>query len=726
MPKILRDLIPGVLTGVITLTSTLSYVTFIFSGAPSSAFHYAVAFGLVSAGVMAIVYALLSEIPFAIAGPDSKSTAVLAITAALIAGAIGAKTPPNQAGLIVLAVLVSGTLATGAAMYFFGLFRMGQWVRFVPYPVIAGFMGASGWFLAVGGIGVLSGTHISWTSLRVLIAGHHWPQIVCGLGFAAGYAFVARVRNPFAFPIFLAAAIGFVHALLLWWGYSIDAARAAGWLLDVGGGSQIVNPLALADTLRALDLGTIGRLAGEFIALFIVTLMTLLLGLVVLEVEGRLDVDLDRELRLNGLANLLVGMAGGMVGTISVNRTMFNFKTGARGRASGLIVGVICLAMLGFGAHALVYFPVPILGGLLVYQGADLLHEWLVRGRGSMLAVDYVQVIIIIIAIVFWDFVAGVAIGVVVACVTFAVNTSRIRLVKLGTDRSSFPSRVDRPVAHQEELVRSGHSIQILWLHGFVFFGSAHRLLQDVKNIVATCGPGVCRRLILDFREVLGIDSSAILNLGKLWNFAETEGFAIALSSLSPAVEKILRIGGLIREHESVGRVFPDLDTALEWCEDALIAERITDEAALHSLDEWLAREFGSLELVARLLPYLELHEFETGNYIFKQGAKADTLFFLHTGRVTILYTTPEGTELRLRSMVGRTILGEMGIYRTQPRMASVRADRHCVAYALSAEAIARMEADDPSLAYALHKFIVRILASRLEFANREIAGLQS
>ncbi len=504
MPKILRDLIPGVLTGVITLTSTLSYVTFIFSGAPSSAFHYAVAFGLVSAGVMAIVYALLSEIPFAIAGPDSKSTAVLAITAALIAGAIGAKTPPNQAGLIVLAVLVSGTLATGAAMYFFGLFRMGQWVRFVPYPVIAGFMGASGWFLAVGGIGVLSGTHISWTSLvrgltRVLIAGHHWPQIVCGLCFAAGYAFVARVRNPFAFPIFLAAAIGFVHALLLWWGYSIDAARAAGWLLDVGGGSQIVNPLALADTLRALDLGTIGRLAGEFIALFIVTLMTLLLGLVVLEVEGRLDVDLDRELRLNGFANLLVGMAGGMVGTISVNRTMFNFRTGARGRASGLIVGVICLAMLGFGAHALVYFPVPILGGLLVYQGAELLHEWLVRGRGGMLAAEYIQVIIIIIAIVCWDFVAGVAIGFVVACVTFAVNTSRIRLVKLGTDRSSFPSRVDRPISHQEELVRSGHSIQILVAARFRVFrerpSSAARREKHNRDLRTWCLPQVDTRL---------------------------------------------------------------------------------------------------------------------------------------------------------------------------------------------------------------------------------------
>src|SRR5262249_35084056 len=182
-----------------------------------------------------------------------------------------------------------------------------------------------------------------------------------------------------------------------------------------------------------------------------------------------------------------------------------------------------------------------------------------------------------------------------------------------GLDRSRYRSRVDRPIAHEETLLRYGHSIQIIWLHGFIFFGSAHRLLLDVKRLVDTAGHSVCRSLILDFRQVLGIDSSAVLNLAKLWNFAEREGFVIALSALSPAVENALRGGGLLGRPGSIEKSFPDLDAALEWCEDNLIAEHLSKEEELRSADEWLAREVGSSELFVRLVSYLEELEFDVG-----------------------------------------------------------------------------------------------------------------
>ena len=78
---------------------------------------------------------------------------------------------------------------------------------------------------------------------------------------------------------------------------------------------------------------------GGYVALFAVTAMTLLLGLMAIEVETRLDVDLDRELRLNGLANILVGVCGGMTGTLSMSRTLLNYRAGARHRASGILAG---------------------------------------------------------------------------------------------------------------------------------------------------------------------------------------------------------------------------------------------------------------------------------------------------------------------------------------------------------------------------------------------------
>lgn len=720
-----KDLISGAITSVIILSSTLGYVAFIFSGPLIGTLHFAVGFGLISAGVMAIVVALGSSAPFAIAGPDSKPTAVLAILAALIAAELGQARPPAEVGLIVLTALVLGTLATGVALYVLGATKMGKWIRFVPYPVVGGFMGASGWLLGVGGIGILAGTHLSLDMLKDLVTPHHLVLIAAGLGFAAAARLIQFVRHPMAFPILLAATIVIVHLGLYAAGYSIEAARDAGWLLNVGGSAGVANPLMLVQAARSLDWHTVALAGGEYIGLFAVTAITLLLGLVVVEVESRLDIDLDRELRLNGLANIAVGLAGGMVGTLSVSRTLFNLRTGARSRISGVVSGALCLGILGFGTNVLIFFPVPILGGLLVNQGVGMLHEWLIRSRRTMPVADYIQVVIIMFAIIRWDFLAGVAVGVVSACVTFAINTSRIRLVKQVVDRSSFRSRVDRPIDHQELLVQYGNNIQIMWLHGFVFFGSAHRLLLDVKNIVETRGQNVCRSLILDFRQVLGIDSSAILNLGKLWNLAEREGFIIALSSVSPWLLEILQGGGLLGPTDKVGKLFPNLDAALEWCEDSLIAKHVSSESGLRSADEWLAREIGSQDLFVRLMSYLEQIEFKAGDYIFSQGAKADALFLLYTGRVSVLYQMPNGSELRLRSIAGQTVLGEMGLYRTQPRGASIRVDKSCVVYRLSADALAMMEADDPSLAYAFHKFIVRILASRLDFANREAAATQ-
>ena len=79
------------------------------------------------------------------------------------------------------------------------------------------------------------------------------------------------------------------------------------------------------------------------------------------EVETRLDVDLDRELRLNGLANVLVGVCGGMTGTLSMSRTVLNYRAGGRHRASGILAGAICLLTLAFGTKALGFVPVPIL-----------------------------------------------------------------------------------------------------------------------------------------------------------------------------------------------------------------------------------------------------------------------------------------------------------------------------------------------------------------------------
>jgi SulP family sulfate permease len=232
--------------------------------------------------------------------------------------------------------------------------------------------------------------------------------------------------------------------------------------------------------------------------------------------------------------------------------------------------------------------------------------------------------------------------------------------------------------------------------------------------------------LILDFRQVLGIDSSAVMSLIKLRQVADREGFVLVLSEIPPPVSQALRVGGLLGDGNNLTcRVFTNTDGALEWCEDQLLAEIMTREEALTSADQWLAEEIGSKEMFARLASYLKVVECKPGDVLIHQGDSGDSLYLLYAGRVTVIFRTPEGVDLRLRSMVGHTIVGEMGLYRTLPRGATVRADQSTIAYRLSLEAMTQMEQDDPTLAHAFHKLVIRTLSARLDFANREVASLQ-
>ena len=720
-----RDIVSGLMTPVVIITSTVSYAALIFSGPVAVALPLGIGNGLITAGLMAIAFAAFSAVPFSIAGPDSKSVAVLAALGSIIAADVTRRGHPDAAGTMVLVAVVIGTLVTGATLYLFGALRTGRWIRFVPYPVIGGFMAASGWLLAIGGIRLLAGAPLSLRLIGEVAAGGHLINLIVGVGFAIAIHLVRKIRHFLAFPGLLIGGAVAVHLGLLAAGYSLPAARQAGWLLDLDQGTLVTSPALLLGAGAHLDLGALLWQSGAYIALVAVTAMTLLLSLVSIELETGIEVDLDRELRLNGIANLMAGLFGGMVGTLSVGRTLFNYRAGARHRLSGVLAGVICLMVLAFGTKPLGLIPVPILGGLLLQLGGDLLDDWLVKGWRLLQRTDYVQVVLIFLVIAWWDFVAGVAVGIISACITFAFNTSRIRLVKLGLNRSNYGSRVDRPSYQLEELVRHGGAIQIMWLHGFVFFASAHRLTLHVKDIVATQGAGSGHSLLLDFRQVLGIDSSAVLSLIRMRQLAEREGFVIALSDLPAAVERALRVGGLLHERDDIIKVFPDVDSALEWCEDRLLAQHISREEAQRSADDWLAGEIGGPELFARLASYLEVEEYQPGELMFTQGEPADCLYLLYTGRVTVVFHTSSGTELRLRSMVGHTIIGEMGIYRGMTRAASVKVDVPATAYRLSSEAMQQMEEDDPALAYAFHKFVIRTLAARLDFANREIAGLQ-
>ena len=223
--------------------------------------------------------------------------------------------------------------------------------------------------------------------------------------------------------------------------------------------------------------------------------------------------------------------------------------------------------MLAVAPTLLGYMPKFVLGGLLIYLGADQLHKWIVESRRRLSPLEYLSLLAIIVIIVQWGFIAGILIGVVIGCATFALSASRIDSIKYSFDGSEYRSSLDRSRDDQAVLAAHGRKIQGLNLQSYLFFGSANRLYQHVKALLQRHPE--CRFLVFDFKLVTGIDSSAALQLRPdQARRPRPRHQAGAGPSAARGREDAARPASSSRDDISI---VPELDHALEWCENEII-----------------------------------------------------------------------------------------------------------------------------------------------------------
>jgi SulP family sulfate permease len=175
---------------------------------------------------------------------------------------------------------------------------------------------------------------------------------------------------------------------------------------------------------------------------------------------------------------------------------------------------------------------------------------------------------------------------------------------------------------------------------------------------------------------------------------------------------------------ESPHQAFDGRNEAVEWCEDMLLMHHEVGEGSAHSFETWLETEFGGQADFARIASFMERRELKKDEFLFRQGEPADSIVLQASGCTAITIDDEHGRPIRLRRMMGHTIVGEMGFYRRLPRTASIVAEELTVVYRLTRGSFDRMQQEDPEAAAAFHKLIIRLLSDRLDFANREISAL--
>jgi len=715
----------GGLASLLDLGVLLSLAALIFSGPLVGFVANGIGLLLVGTCVLNIVLALLSSRP-AVVGSAQDAPAVVV---ALIAANIAAHAPAGASGAAtyatVVAAIVLTTVITGVVFLLLGQFRLGSLVRYLPYPVVGGFLAGTGWLLTLGGGSIMTNVPPELSQLYRLLeppALRQWlPGLILGLMMLL---VLRRSQHVLLLPGLLLGATLLFYAWLALQGVPLAEAQAHGWLLGPFPEQVVWSPLT-PGMLGSVQWPAIAGQLSAIGAAVTISVIGLLLNVSGLQLARREDIDLNQELRAAGGAQLVAGLIGNPPGFQALSLSMVGQHMGARTRLVGIVAGLVCGAAFFFGTAIISLIPRVVVGGMVCYLGLAFLAEWLYDAWFKLSHLDYGVIVLILALIAIFGILPGVIAGLAIAVVLFVVIYSRIDVVKHMLTGASVRSRMTRSYAERELLRARGEQTAVFQLQGFIFFGTADALFERVRQRALAEDRPRLRFVLLDFRLVPALDSTALLSFSKIQQLGESQGLVLVFTQLAPSIYRQFDQALLHSEGMPNVRILPDLDRGLEWCENQVLAGADRPGGGAHTLRAQLAQIVPEATNLDSLLTYFERRTIAPGDYLIHPNEPPDDMFFVESGQVTARIEASGGATVRLESMRGGRAVGELGFYLGRRRTAAVVADESCSVYRITRDGLRRLEQEQPDAASTFHLIIARLLSERAIHLIDTVEALQ-
>lgn len=713
--RLLPGFTSGLVVGLIEVILAISFAALIFAGELSGYVSIGIGIALIGAIITGVAVALITSLPGTVAGNQDAPSAILAVMAAGIVvsmpdGVIGIETFAT----VVVAIALT-TFLCGIFFLSLGYFNLGNLVRFLPYPVVGGFLAGTGWLLVSGSISMMTDLSINLSGLAALFQIENLLLWIPGLVFAITLLVILkRYDHSFLLPGLVFGAIILFYLVTYMAGFSIGELSDQGMLLGPFPEVNLLRTFPLSALAQVNWISILAQTVNIAIVLAISSI-SLLLNASGLELEAEGDMDLNRELRAAGTGNLFAGLFAGLPGFQQLSLSAMNQRLGAGTRLTGLFAAGVCLAALAAGTAFISLIPKFVIGGLLMYFGLTFLYEWVYETWFKLPKADYFVILLILVVIASVGFLEGIAIGILVAIIFFAVNYSRVDVIKHSLTAATFQSRIARPKLHKRILRRYGNQVLILELQGYIFFGTANQLLEQIRAHLNNYVENRLCFILLDFSGVTGIDSSVVLSFRKLNKMVQNNQAIIVLTGLSEKIETFLRKSGVLDLDEDSFHISSDLDYGVEWCEEKLLQSTgVLNRDTSKSIQAHLEEMIGDTEITARIMGYLEKDQLPAGTHFIHQGDSPGALYFLEDGMVTAQLEISGEEPRRLNTMSSENMVGEIGFYLGSKRNASVITETPATLYRLTTEALSKMESQDPEAAALFHKYIAYAMAEKL------------
>ena len=251
----------GVVIGVVEVVLAISFAALVFGGYLEEFLPAGIGIYLIAAALTLAILAWRAGVRGVVGSVQDAAAAVLAIVAA--SAALDASGSVHRAFLTVVAATVVVTLLTAATFLLLGTFRLGNLARFIPYPVVGGFLAGTGWLLMKGGIRVAASMEPKWGTMSQFVDPFELVRWVPAVAFGVVLLIATRiVKRPLVIPAMLGIGLVLFGIWMVVTGKSIQEARDGLWLLGPFTATRLWQPWTL-DALQGADWSAVlGQTAG--------------------------------------------------------------------------------------------------------------------------------------------------------------------------------------------------------------------------------------------------------------------------------------------------------------------------------------------------------------------------------------------------------------------------------------------------------------------------------
>lgn len=549
------DVFGGITAGIVALPLALAFGIQAFGGVsdPSASSMGALA-GLIGATLLGFFASLFGGTHSQISGPTGPMTV---ITATLIGGAWAASNGNMSA------VLVSMSLAglfCGLFQILFGVLKIGKYIRYIPYPVLSGFMSGIGVIIILQQIYPLVGLK---SPVKVVDMISGFPAAVAGgssvTALCLGLATIAIIylfpKITKKVPATLVALIAVTVVSLF---LTLDEKLTIG---DIPAGLPMPFFAKAGLSLSGIDWASTikGALIPGLTLAALGSIDTLLTSIVADSITGTKH-ESNKELIGQGIGNMTAGLFCGIPGAGATMRTVVNVKSGGRTQLSGMIHSMLLLSIL-LGLGSLVkYVPLSVLSGILITVGIGIIDFRAFKDIRKVPASDSVIMLVVFIVTVLVDLLTAVAIGVVMACILLMKQTGDAAERSFSSDAING---FDKESPWSDETCMPDnlkHKVYVQRLGGPVFFGSLTGFRSVMESI-----PQEAEIVIIRMKRVSFIDQSGLYDFETEIRKLKDRGVTVLMTIIQPQPMKLFRKLGVIPGLVPESQVFDSFEKCADY-----------------------------------------------------------------------------------------------------------------------------------------------------------------